>query len=105
MSVNYGRLDGDTREGRVYRYLKLRPGRWFTTMEVTNSAQVPSMSTAVSGVRDQLPVDERIEMKKERGATKTVWLYRWVRVSAVRAVPPAPVPSSGQCGLFTDTAA
>jgi hypothetical protein len=105
MSVNYGRLDGDTREGRVYGYLKSRPGEWFTTMEVTNGAQVPSMSTAVSGVREQLPVGERIEMKKERGAHKTVWFYRWVRVPAVRAIAPAPVPSSGQCGLFTDTAA
>ncbi len=98
MSINYGRLDGDTREGRVYRYLKSRPGEWFTTMEVTNGAECPSMSTAVSGVRDQLPAGELIDMKHEPSGRKTVWYYRWIR----RDAPPAPVKSAGQFGLFRD---
>ena len=102
MAIHYGRLDGNTREGKVYRFLKARRGEWCSTMEVTIATKVLSMSTAVSGVRSQLPPRERIEMKRVRHEDGgLVWYYRWTRAEA----SPAPVDSEGQFALFDNAAA
>lgn len=96
MFVHSAHLNGDTREGRLYRFFKSRPGEWFTTMQATIGANVSSMSTSVSALRRLLPADERIEMKEEHVENRRRWFYRWVQTD----MPPAPVPSSRQCDLF-----
>lgn len=62
--MNTGRLESNSVAGRLYRYLKSRPG-WHGGWELTIAIGTTALSTRISEIRHQLPSNEHIDVKQE----------------------------------------
>jgi len=81
--MHSSRLTSDTREARVYAYLREREKTvmpWCSTLEINAACQVTCGSTFVSSLRRQLPPGETIPpAKRVETADGRRWFYRIVR--------------------------
>lgn len=77
--MHYGRIDGETKAGAVYRVLRHRSGEWMDGWELSQAAKVTAVSTRVSEVRRQLLPSETIEHRQHYQGKRGSW-YRLVPI-------------------------
>jgi len=65
--MNYGNIHGNTKCGKVYRYLLARLGWWQDAWSLTLNTESTAISTRISEVRQQLPASLTLEHRVDGG--------------------------------------